>query len=301
MSLTVVTEQLKVWADASATKARRANDPDSIKALEQAAAQFQRLSALVQAGITELAAYRAHPVRKAATVRPTGRMTAVEFWGRHGQAVQAIIGKFGLNWKIKAPFGETELAIVPSGWHSGKMVSGTRIRWPGDLRVPAARFWPDGHIPSALTIEPDYPRASGVDQAVERWKTAAKWFRQALRDRRIRFSKPWVEEAWRAADLEYGLGKVRETREALRALGATPGYRQPTGAHDDAWYKARGYVWNYDDWRPEIMVRDQRNREEAIEAAREFKRQAALARAAWTYGPQPYRDVEGDGMLEAAD
>lgn len=158
MSLSIVQAHLQQWAAGSADKARRANDPDSIAALRQAEEQFRRLSALVQAGMAELAAYRVLAPSKPATHRRMVRISALEFWRRHGMAVQAIRAVYGGGWKCRAPFGETELATVPAGWRSCKTERGTVLRWGRDHRVPAACYWPDKRLPAGLAITPDYPR-----------------------------------------------------------------------------------------------------------------------------------------------
>lgn len=158
MSLSIVQAQLQQWAAGSAEKARRANDPDSIAALSQAEEQFRRLAALVQASMAELAAYKSLAASKPATGRRVVRISALEFWQRHGAAVEAIRAVYGNGWKCRAPFGETELATVPPGWRSCKTERGTVLRWGRDHRVPAARYWPGQRLPLGLSITPDYPR-----------------------------------------------------------------------------------------------------------------------------------------------
>jgi hypothetical protein len=175
MSLQIVQAHLQQWAAGSADKARRANDPDSIAALRKAEEQFRRLSALVQAGIAELAANRATATSKAATKRHKAGISALEFWRRHGIAVEGIIAVYGRNWKIKAPIGETELVIVPAGWRSCRTERGTLLKWGPDHRVPAARYWPSQILPPALTVTPDYPRASPGSR-VEEGERDALWY-----------------------------------------------------------------------------------------------------------------------------
>lgn len=261
MSLQIVQAHLQQWAAGSADKARRANDPDSIAALRKAEEQFRRLSALVQAGIAELAAHKAAVASKPATKRHKAGISALEFWRRHGIAVEGIIAVYGRNWKIKAPIGETELVIVPAGWRSCRTERGTLLKWGPDHRVPAARYWPSQILPPALTVTPDYPRASPIHSLVGRWQQSAKHFRQLLRDRRIRLARPWVEEDWRVADIEYALMDLRQAREALRAAGGTPGSRVAEGERDALWYQAHGYVYHFDTdhkrvgWVREVEVR----------------------------------------------
>jgi len=161
VALALVTNQLQQLAAACAAKAKRANDPDSIAALQKAEEQFRKLQAMVQASVTELDAYRAAAATKAAKASQKGRIGALEFWRRHGLAVDAIRAEYGDNWKIKAPYGETEIVSVPNGWRSCTTERGTKLNWPRDARVPAARFWADGKLPPALTVIPDYPRSTG--------------------------------------------------------------------------------------------------------------------------------------------
>lgn len=161
MALALVTNQLQQLASACAAKAVRANDPDTIAALHKAEEQFRRLQAMVQANMTELEGYRAVAAAKAAKASQKGRIGALEFWRRHGLAVDAIRAVYGDNWKIKAPYGETEIVSVPDGWRSCTTDRGTKLKWPRDARMPAARFWTDGKLPPALIVVPDYPRSTG--------------------------------------------------------------------------------------------------------------------------------------------
>lgn len=164
MSLSIVATQLKTWSDSAALKATRANDPDSIAALKQAAGQFRSLLAAVQDAAVELDVCRrslaAVPARKAPTVRRTCGINAFQFWAQHGKAVEAIIAAYGLSWKVRAPVGGSVLATVPTCWRSGKTERGGIVRWSKDHRMPAARFWVDGKLPEGLEITADYPRSS---------------------------------------------------------------------------------------------------------------------------------------------
>lgn len=157
MSLSVVSAQLKQWADNAALKATRANDPDSIHALNQAADQFRKLMETVQGAAVELEVSKRKPAPRRA-----GGMNAFGFWLLHGQAVDAIIAVYGLDWKTRAPFGDTALATVPTWCRSGKTEKGGIVRWSKDHRVPGARFWPDRKFPTGLEISPDYEREGEV-------------------------------------------------------------------------------------------------------------------------------------------
>lgn len=157
-SLGLVTDQLAQWADAVAVKAKRANDPDSIDALAKAEAEFRRLQVIVQAAIAELAAYRSAKPAKASRAPRMVMISALEFWRRHGLAVEAVRAAYGDNWKCHAPFGHTELATIPSRWRSFETETGTTLRWHRDARVPSASYWLEGRLPTGLKITPDYPR-----------------------------------------------------------------------------------------------------------------------------------------------
>lgn len=171
MSLSAVVFQLNTYADSAALKARQANDPDSICGMTKAAEQFKALAAMVQEAIESESARRGSvscgkprprevPHRQVSYRRHGGRagMSAFQFWHGHGQAVQAIIGEFGLNWKIKAPIGQTILVTVPPCWRSGKTERGGTVRWSADHRMPSAGYWPGGELPAALTVSADYDR-----------------------------------------------------------------------------------------------------------------------------------------------
>lgn len=70
---------------------------------------------------------------------------------------------------------------------------------------------------------------------------------------------------------------------------------------DAAWHLARGYAWDGSEWRFEIEVRNQQNREDAIASSRDYAIHNRNAResAALNYGPQPLAEVEP--QLMAAD
>lgn len=165
MSLSIVTEQLGRYAAAAAAKASRANDPDSILALNRAAAEFASLQAAIQASIVELAGYRAEQAKRASRARGKGSIGALEFWHMHGQAVDAIRAVYGDLWRIKAPFGETELVQVPACWRSYTTERGTKLKWSADQRMPAAAYWPSRVMPKDLTVVPDYPRHTAASPA----------------------------------------------------------------------------------------------------------------------------------------
>jgi hypothetical protein len=293
MSLAIVTNQLQQMAAASAVKASRANDPDSIAAARRAEELFRRLTALVQGATVELDAYRTLTTATAPKRRARAGIDALEFWRRHGLAVESIRETYGHNWTIKAPFGETELVTVPACWRSFKTERGTTLTWRRDNRIPAAKYWPDQRLPVGLVITPDYPRASPVDSLVSQWQACAKWFRQSLRSRNIRFMKPYVEEEWEATDLAADLDRVRKARQALKAAGATPGSRAVDVVHDDAWHLAHGYVLSLGQWVSEIGLRASQMHQDAIETKRLAAEQAEADQA-------EDAEVEGE-YAEAAD
>lgn len=163
MSLPIVASKLNEWYETAALKAQRANNPDTIAQMNQAAAQFKALMEAVQAGARQLEALTRQLAEggkpKAATSRAKGAMTAIELWDRYGQAVNAIVAVYGTHWKTVAPLGDTVLVTVPAGLRSAKgKVKGVIIKWGQDHRMPAARFWPGGVLPSRLIVHADYVR-----------------------------------------------------------------------------------------------------------------------------------------------
>lgn len=163
MSLSIVASQLKSWGDSAALRAVRANDPDSIAALSQAADQFRKLMEAVQNAAAELEDCKvrlaAAPARKVTKVLRTARMGALEFWHHRRLAVEAIGAVYGEDWGVKAPIGETVLVTVPPCWRSATTKRGTKLTWNKDCRMPAARYWPSGQLPAGLEISPDYERS----------------------------------------------------------------------------------------------------------------------------------------------
>lgn len=263
------------------------------------------------------------PMRKrAAAGRPVAapkapKLTAWEFWRMHGQAVDAVRAVYGDAWKIRAPFGDTVLAMLPAGFKSAKTERGTVIKWASGYRMPAAKYWPDGRLPDGLVIEADYPRANGRSGqetvATEAFRRELRDFRSTMimyrRERRgiIRWqAKPGEERANATA----GAVRLLAARADLRALGVNPW--KVGSAHDDAWHLAHGYIWDGLKWVSELGDRASRAHAEAIEdnrlaaiAAKEAKRVAKLEAACLSYGPQPlqpFADIADDlDLAEAAD
>lgn len=87
------------------------------------------------------------------------KLDVPQFWAAHGAAVEAIIAAYGLNWKTRAPFGETELVEVAAKLRPSKRSGCFIISYPRDNRFPAARFWPNGVYPDGVTGCGDYARA----------------------------------------------------------------------------------------------------------------------------------------------
>jgi len=291
MSLAIVTNQLQQMAAASAVKAGRANDPDSIAALKQAEELFRRLSALVQGGIVELDQYRKLAATKAPKRRGRAGIDALEFWRRHGMAVASIRAAYGDNWTIKAPFGETELVAVPACWRSFKTERGTTLTWRRDNRIPAAKYWPDQRLPEGLIVTPDYPRATGGRvlraRAVGAYRQALRAFRDALQDRKYARQHGY-EGRYEECAREDAITAL-EARAALRAMPVEE------DAHDEAWHLARGYVLNLGLWVSELGLRASEVHQETIEANRLRAEQAKIDQAAVEDA-----QVEGE-YAEAAD
>lgn len=239
------------------------------------------------------------PLRKrsaskvAAAVPKAAKVGAWEFWRLHGEAVAAIGARYGDAWKVRAPFGDTVLATVASGWKSAKTERGTVVKWPADGRMPAAQYWPGGELPAGLVISEDYPRVAGECQQ----KRARVWFRECVRIRR-----------W------YGRGEPEwqkytdSARDALTKMRAIPPARpMPPVVHDDAWHLAHGYVWvgGKVGWTSELGHRASQAHVMAIEDNREAARMVKLEAACLSYGPQPaqsFADIDDDlDLAEAAD
>lgn len=119
-----------------------------------------------EARIADLIAQITAPIPAPAKAKPeprkstpsTRRIGAREFWDMLAIAVHAINYVYGTGWKCRAPLGETVLASVPAGLRSYKTPTGSTVRWLRDHRMPAARFWPGGVLPSGLIVSEDGPR-----------------------------------------------------------------------------------------------------------------------------------------------
>lgn len=161
MSLSAVSDQLGQWATAMGARAARLNDPNSIEAMRKAEEQFKALQEIVRASIVDMEAYKqaaeAKPAKRATAKAPG--MDAPEFWRLHGLAVQQIYWRYGSNWKVSAPFGETVLVSLPAQFRSWKNERGVTIKWGRDHRIPAACFWKGERLPDGMVITPDYERA----------------------------------------------------------------------------------------------------------------------------------------------
>jgi hypothetical protein len=67
------------------------------------------------------------------------------FMAARGVACQAAIAAFGRAWATEP--GASVMATVPAAWVACR-VFGRVARMRRDLRLPAARFWPGGTLPS---------------------------------------------------------------------------------------------------------------------------------------------------------
>lgn len=146
--------------------------------LIEAQRRIEELQALVRQQVVELDEYRAMkhaPTRaKAAKAPKPVKLTSLEFWRLHGQAVDAIRAGYGDSWKVHGPFGETELVTVT---HTrAKTERGTVLKWSADQRVPAARYWPGEAFPEGVTVNADYPRHDATAaRAIWKKHTAPRW------------------------------------------------------------------------------------------------------------------------------
>ncbi len=135
-------------------------------ALIEAERRIEELQALLRQQVVELENYPqlvAQPAPMSAKPRVVkapkpAKLSALEFWRLHGQAVDSIRVIHGDSWKIAAPFGETELVTLAAGYKRVKTERGTVLNWSTDQRVPAARYWPGEAFPDGVTVQADYAR-----------------------------------------------------------------------------------------------------------------------------------------------
>jgi hypothetical protein len=167
------------WFKRSETVSAPCVDLEAVARLNAAEQRIADLEALLRARVVELDAYRElaalrdtapaevveiapakAKITKARAIKPAKpvKLSALDFWQLHGQAVERIRSEFGDSWRVAAPFGRTELVTLASGYRSVKTERGTLLKWPRDMRVPAADYWPSGAFPEGVTIEADYPR-----------------------------------------------------------------------------------------------------------------------------------------------
>lgn len=262
-----------------------------LRAMAEAVRQVAAADVLAPASTAIVVPLRKRSVGKAAQMAPKpAKVGAWEFWRLHGRAVGAVRAVYGDAWKIRAPFGDTVLATVASGWKSAKTERGTVVKWPADGRMPAAKYWPGGELPAGLVISADYARVSGEctrKLARGRFRTTMRWRRDT---RGLNIWNEYTEHARKA------LAEMR----AMPASTATPAVER-----DDAWHHARGYIWDGLQWVSELGLCASRAHVLAIEENREAARVPALEAACLEYGPQPlqpFADIDDDlDLAEAAD
>lgn len=263
-----------------------------LRAMAEAVRQVASADVLAPASTAIVVPMRRRSGAKVAATAPKpAKVGAWEFWRMHGQAVDAVRAVYGDAWKIRAPFGDTVLATVASGWKSAKTERGTVVKWPADGRMPAAKYWPGGEFPAGLVIAADYARVAGGCIR----KLARSRFRSGMR---------WRRDMERGSDiwLEY----TKHAHKALAEMRALPASTvTPTVEHGDAWHHARGYTWDGLKWVSELGDRASRAHALAIEDNRAAARVAALEAACPEYGPQPlqsFADIDDDlDLAEAAD
>lgn len=280
MSLSIVNTNLNQWAAASAIKAARANDPDSIAALQAAEARFLRLSALLQADMSELAGYRAGAAKKAATkARTLAGNTLIDcetFRASYLAACDAIRSVYG-NWRIQAPKADIFIADIPVCWQSRKTLDylgqRTTIRYGKIEVIPPARYWPGGVIPDGLVWRSAYP-AYAIDTGTalaglcERWKAHRRSLQSGLAWRRSYREDGVCGVNFQAESMRL-VGLIRDVHKQLRDAGTTPWGVQVATVHDDAWHAAHGYIQDgKGEWVFEMWVRNQRNKSDQIEIDR---------------------------------
>jgi hypothetical protein len=114
--------------------------------------------ALVEVPAVEDKPAKAARKPRAAKVARPAKLDALAFWRIHGEAVDAIRAEYGDTWRIAAPFGKTVLVTTAANYRATRKVAGTEIKYPRDMRFPAASYWPGGAFPEGVTVEVDYPR-----------------------------------------------------------------------------------------------------------------------------------------------
>lgn len=159
LPLSSVASKLDAWAATAILARDRANDADTIAKMDNLVRQYQQLSASVQSALAPRHAARilAGPTRSR-LVRIA--MTAEMFWDAVGAAQRAIKAVYGDRWAIVAPIGETVLATVPAQMRNFHGARGSLIRNRPDHRLPAAKYWPGGELPTGLDLTEDYARCS---------------------------------------------------------------------------------------------------------------------------------------------
>lgn len=276
MSISIVSTNLNQWAAASAIKAARANNPDSIKALQQAEARFLRLSALLQADMNELAQYRGIAAKKAATKARNAIGKAMidceTFRASYFAACIAIQSVYG-NWRIQAPKADIFIADIPVCWQSRKTLDylghTKTIRYSKIEDIPQAQYWPGGVIPDGLVWRSAYP-AYAIDTTTalaglsELWKAHRRNLQSGLAWRRAYREDGEDGVDYRAKSMQT-VELIRAVRKQLRDAGTTPWANHTQKPHDAAWHKAHGYIQDgKGEWVFEIGYRNQQNRSDQI-------------------------------------
>ena len=144
------------WATVADRNAR-AGRIDQARRLRVNCRAMRRQAADLERPVTPVVSAALASPRRVPAVRRR-ELGAERFWAACAAAVDAIRARYGDNWKIHAPVGETVVATVPGKLRSYRTARGTVIRFRADHRLPAAKYWPDGSIPGDLAFVPDYPR-----------------------------------------------------------------------------------------------------------------------------------------------
>lgn len=133
-------------------------------------AQYRALTATPAAPetVTKPAAKVARAPRTTKAPPKPVKLSALDFWALHGQAVDKIRAEYSDNWKLTAPIGETCLTSIEARLRPSYSVGGknaTIVRWPRDSRMPAAKYWPGKAFPVGVIDHGDYERADPVEAA----------------------------------------------------------------------------------------------------------------------------------------
>jgi hypothetical protein len=174
-------------------------------------------------------------VRKArtATVKTTivpKMPTADDYWTMHSAAVQIMVNRHGLNWKVIGHADTVEVRL-PVKLCSMTGPLGGKIRWNRDQRIPSPRFWPNGQLPTGVEVNgPGKPREEWATNGIEE-RTAAAVTDQAQ-----------ANIAWNKANAERLVAEKAEREEARLAAEASDRIALGRSIVIDHWMRQHDYA-----------------------------------------------------------